>query len=193
MARGPWLRVTVWLGVAALAVHHLRYLLAFGERSGEELAEQGHAYLLVVAPLAAAAFAGVLAQVLIRALAGPADRSQAAGRGLCSSTVACAVAVLAIYVGQEAFEGILAPGHAGGFAGIFEEGGWLAIPLAALGGLLVALALRAGEGSLAARLPLGLRPARRVADRMPAPRAPSPRRLAPLAALLAGRAPPLPG
>ena len=93
MIRGSSLRVTVWLGVAALAVHHLRYLLVFGERSGEELAEQGHAYLLVVAPLAAAAFAAVLAHVLVRALAGPADRSQAAEHGLCSSTVACAGAV----------------------------------------------------------------------------------------------------
>lgn len=192
MARGSWLRVTVWLGVTALAVHHLRYLLAFGERSGEELAEQGHAYLLVVAPLAAAAFAGVLAHVLIRALAGPADRSQAAGCGLCASTVACAVAILAIYVGQEAIEGILAPGHAGGFAGIFEERGWLAIPLAAIAAPPVALAMRAGEGSLAARIPLAPPPGRRVDDRGPAPRAAFSRRLAPLAARLAGRAPPLP-
>ncbi len=193
MARDSWRRLAVLLAVASLAVHHLRYLIAFGEGSGEQLAGRGHAYLLVVAPLAVAVFAAVVAQLLLRTIAAaPRERELSRPLGLVGSTLACAGAVLAIYVGQETLEGLLAPGHAGGWAGVFADGGWIAVPLAAATGLPVALAFRAGDGALSSRIALALPAARRAADRQLTPRPPFVRQPDPLAAGLAGRAPPLP-
>ena len=58
------IRAAALIAVGALAVHDLRYLIAYRGGAGEELAVQGHAYLRLATPLiagllvlAAAAFA----------------------------------------------------------------------------------------------------------------------------------------
>ena len=95
------------------------------------------------------------------------------------------VALLAIFMVQESFEVAVA-------GGAIDRGAWIALPLAiAIGGLiaLVLRSARAVEGGIRPWSPVAYEfsPARRIA--VPAPVS---RRLdAPLARLLAGRAPPL--
>jgi hypothetical protein len=95
------------------------------------------------------------------------------------------VALLAIFMVQESFEVALA-------GGAVDRGAWIALPLAvAIGGLIALLlrSARAVEGGIRPWSPVAFEfpPARRIA--VPAPVS---RRLgAPLARLLAGRAPPL--
>ena len=51
--RPSTLRVTAFLLVAALGVHELRYVLAYGGRASDELAHQGHGYLMTLTPWSA--------------------------------------------------------------------------------------------------------------------------------------------
>src|SRR3954452_20216555 len=62
--RAAWSRLAALLCAGALAVHELRYLLAFGAGSGRALAHDGHAYLGAINPLVAVLVAGVLAQLM---------------------------------------------------------------------------------------------------------------------------------
>ena len=66
------------------------------------------------------------------------------------------------YCFQESLEGVLTTGHPGGVAGVLGHGGWAAAPLAAVIGLIVALALRTADRAieLAAEAPLRVRPSR---------------------------------
>lgn len=57
-----------------------------------------------------------------------------------------ALGIVAVFCAQELIEGALVAGHAGGLAAIFSSGGWAAVPLAALFGLLAALVDRGIEG-----------------------------------------------
>lgn len=137
------LRGAALLPGAALVVHRLRYELAFGSHAGERLAAQGHAYLSSLTPwvvlLGALAVGGSLGRLASRAAAG-------GGGGARGSFVrvwaAAALALVAIYVGQELLEGFFATGHPGGLAGVLGGGGWCALPSALLVGGLLALALR---------------------------------------------------
>ena len=101
-------------------------------------------------------------------------------------------ALLAMFVVQETLEGLLAPGHPAGFAAVFGHGGWLALPLAAAVGALIALALRGA----AATEPLAAAPAgwlRWPTEPFMAQAAPAfaRPRLDVLARFLAGRGPPI--
>ncbi len=188
------LRVAVLIGSAALGVHESRYLLAYGGRSGEELARQGHAYVSFVTPLVAGLLALAAVQ-LLTAVTRARDTGAAPGARppLWKLWLFASAVLLSVYVGQELLEGALSDGHAHGVAAVFAHGGWVCAPLALGFGALVALGLRGAELAVRAA-------ARRAALRRPL-RAPSaaPRRPAqvfarassPLAAKLAGRAPPL--
>jgi hypothetical protein len=102
-------------------------------------------------------------------------------------------ALLAIYIAQEMFEGILLAGHPAGPAAVLANGGWLALPLAIAIGALAALLASALEGVERA---IALVHARRVRSRPPAVRGrPLPARTlrlssSPLAFGLARRPPP---
>jgi hypothetical protein len=127
--RGQSLRLSALLSSGAVGVHELRYLLAYGDRAGQELAHQGHGYMTVVVPLIALAFTGFLAHVVWCLVAGrPTQRQWRRG----SLTLIFASALLAVYTGQELLEGQLAAGHAGGLSGVFGSGGWVALPLCLL-------------------------------------------------------------
>jgi hypothetical protein len=145
------IRAGALIAVGALGVHDLRYLLAYRGHAGQELALQGHGYLRLATPLiaglvvlAAAAFATRLA----RAYTGGGGED----RRLPSTSRMWALAsalLVAIYSCQEWMEGLLATGHPAGLSAPFSHGGWLAIPLAVVIGLLVALALRGAAAAIA--------------------------------------------
>jgi hypothetical protein len=188
-------RAAALMPAAVLTVHQLRFQLAFGDRTGGRLAEEGHQYLVALAPLAAmlvAIAAGLFAARLARAWDGE-EGDGGALPSLLRLTLVIGAALLAIYCCQELLEGALSTGHPGGLQGVFGEGGWLAVPLSLALGTVVALALRGAGAAIrwaATRARSPSRPHRRP---VPAPR---PRRIvlprtAPLAATAAGRAPPL--
>jgi hypothetical protein len=124
---------------AAVAVHQLRYWLAYGSRANTELAEQGHSYLHSLVPwtifgiaVGAGLFLRRLGAVLKARSAPEASRLPAGGLWL-----ATWIWLVAIYATQETLEAFLATGHPAGFAGVFGHGGWWAIPAAAAVALVV--------------------------------------------------------
>jgi len=187
------------LGVAlfpfgAVAVHQLRYQLAFGADASRELTDQGHAYLHELTPwivLAVAVGAGGLLARLARAWrSGESER----GRCLAALWALTSAALFSIYVGQEFLEGLLASGHPQGLAGILGDGGLWALPASIAVGGLLALLVRGGRALVARVARLGRRRPRVAAARAPkgavGPARVALPRLAPLAGASAGRAPP---
>jgi hypothetical protein len=138
----PALRATALLALGALAVHELRYALAYGSDAGQALARQGHGYLGELAPaLFVLAISAILGRLVAAALGGvrEADPARASAR---HTTLAFAAALLVIFCAQELVEGAVFAGHPGGLAAIFAHGGWLALPLALATGFLAARADR---------------------------------------------------
>ena len=124
----------------ALAVHQLRFWLAFGGHASAELASQGHAYLHSVVPwivlLLGVAVGGFL-WALGRSLTGQRSTPRYT-LSLTALWLVCSVCLIAIYVTQEFLEGLFATGHPEGLAGIFGYGGWWSIPAALSVGLVLA-------------------------------------------------------
>jgi hypothetical protein len=183
-------RGLVLLPAGAFVVHQLRYSLGYGPQAGAQLADQGHAYLGSLVPWLVLASAGAFGSTLARIAA--AQRSGRTRRVYPFATVwaTSAIALVAIYAGQESLEGIFAAGHPGGLAGVFGHGGWWSLPAAVAVALVIALLVRVG----AALERAAARPMQFVF-------APSPARLwrprtlqlvapRPLAFAVAGRAPP---
>jgi hypothetical protein len=183
--------------LAALLVHQLRYLLAFGSQAGLQVARQGHAYLHSLVPwlvlLLSLAVGGFL-WALGRALAGHRSPSRYTA-SLLGLWAACTGCLIAIFVVQESLEGLLAVGHPAGLAGVFGYGGWWALPAAACVGLVLATIFHGARWVLdeAARL------ARCARRRVPRPERPlahpahtATARLTPLADGWSGRGPPAP-
>lgn len=186
------LRITAGLSAGALAVHELRYRLAYGNDAAAALQHQGHAYLNVATPVIGMVLACLLGHLLHSLCArterhgGPAPSRLVAGVGFASG-------LLAIYTAQELLEGVLATGHPPGLAGVFGHGGWLAVPLSALVGAGLSLLVKvvravAARARVAGRVSPIAVPAGGVA--MPPAVVSSPRG-ALLARHLAGRAPPV--
>ncbi len=180
---------------AAIAVHQLRYLLAFGGTASVQLERQGHSYLHSVAPWIAVALAGavgVFLSALGRAMNGQTSAPRY-GLSLAALWMVCAASLVAIYSGQEFLEGLLATGHPAGLVGIFGYGGWWAIPAALCVGLVLATILHGARWVLR-------EVATRSARTAPSPSSPpaalsrpagiSVPRLAPLALGWCGRGPP---
>lgn len=139
-------RGLVLLPVGALAVHQLRYTLAYGSQASNQLADQGHAYLAALVPwlvlLAAAGLGSFVARLArARRLGGGEGRAQPFLR----LWAATGVGLVAIYSLQELLEGLLASGHPPGLAGIFGHGGWWSLPVAALVALATVTLLRIGR------------------------------------------------
>ncbi|MGA9860084.1 MAG: hypothetical protein WBQ18_19620 [Solirubrobacteraceae bacterium] len=180
---------------AALAVHQLRYLLAYGGGAGLELQRQGHSYLHSVLPwivlatgLAVGAFLSALGQALDGHTSTPRFALSLGGLWL-----TCTACLIAIYAGQEFLEGMWATGHPAGVAGIFGYGGWWAIPAAGCVGLVLAALLHGARWALhevAARRAVEPSPAPRARGVMPWPDAIDLPRPVPLALGWCGRGPP---
>jgi hypothetical protein len=138
-------RAAALLSLGALAVHQLRYLLAYGHDAEWALSEQGHAYLSHFGGIAV----GLGLAVLLGTLLAPAARRRLAGTG-CRGMLRFVAplytaALLASFCSQEIAEGALSSGHPDGLNAAVANGGWIAIPLAILVGLLCALGTRALE------------------------------------------------
>ena len=208
----PRLRAAALMPAAVLTVHQLRYLLAFGGGTGQELEQEGHQYLgALAAPIAMSV--AILVGLFLARLAsawregegddagrrGAAERSPSgaravsAWRGFLRLALTIGAALLALYSCQELLEGMLSSGHPGGFEGVFGDGGWWAVPLSLVCGLAIAAALRGARAAIRWAAARHRRP--KISYGRPAPVL-RPRRLAlprpvPLAGAAAGRAPPL--
>ncbi len=131
------IRLASILAVGVFALHQLRYLIAVGGSSAAE----GHRYMAdLLPPLSVLVLAAVLA-TLLRGTEG----ASSARTPLARRMALFAGALLAIYVGQELLEGLMA-GHSTGLAGLLAGGGWVALPLAVAIGALAALLAHVLEG-----------------------------------------------
>lgn len=132
-------RTAALIALGAMAVHQLRYRLADGSRTGQVLAEQGHAYLTGALPILAAFVLSALAASLLPALAGRIPGSPASFR---ARAIGFALSLFCVFAAQESLEGLFSAGHPSGIAAVLSGGGWLAVPLAILVGCMCALAER---------------------------------------------------
>jgi hypothetical protein len=179
---------------AALAVHELRFVLAFGGHAGVELQRQGHSYLHSLVPwivLLLAASVGGFLWALGQALSGQRSLPRYT-LSLAGLWLVCSAALVAIYVSQEFLEGVFATGHPGGLAGIFGYGGWWSVPASLCVGLVLAIAFHGARWVLDAVAKRRARPGtvRPRAVAVPVPRNALLPRLPPLAEGWSGRGPP---
>jgi hypothetical protein len=127
-------RLASILAVGAFALHQLRYLVALGGSSAAE----GHRYMAdLLPPISVLVLAAILA-TLVRGTEG----ASPARAPLARRIAVFAGALLAIYVGQELLEGLMAAGHSADLAALLTDGGWIALPLAVAIGALAALLAR---------------------------------------------------
>jgi len=145
------IRAAALISVGALAVHDLRYLLAYRGGAAEELSLTGHGYLGDVTPLATGALALAIAAFAWRLLNPHVEESRLPSTSRMWAFLSGVL--ITIYACQEWVEGQLSSGHAAGLAGIFGGGGWLAVPLALAMALVIALLLRGAEAAIAHAAP----------------------------------------
>lgn len=175
------------IALGAFAVHQLRYLLAYGASTDDELARQGHTYLAHAMPLLFGIGLAALTARLVRgAISGKAPLAE---RRIKATSYAIGIA--AVFCCQELMEGALVAGHATGLAAIFSAGGWAAMPLAAIFGVLAALIDR-GIEAIEVLASTGAAQEHSAPSKVRAPESPARlgRRLSPLAFGLARRPPP---
>ena len=139
-------RLAAILAVGAVALHQLRYLIAPGVSSSAALSSHGYMTDLM-APIAVLVLAAAMA-TLIRGTEGARPTRAPLGRRI----ALFALALLAIYVGQETLEALVTTGQLASLGATLAGGGWIALPLAlGIGGLgaLLARALEAVERAIA--------------------------------------------
>jgi hypothetical protein len=136
----------------ALVVHQLRFATEFRGGWGEALAQQGHGYLTLVAPLVIVALAAAGFLFLVELHRAQRGRPFADGppreRPFWVSWLLTALLISAIYVGQELAEGILASGHPPGLVGVVGEGGWTAFAFAFALAAPISLLLRRAAAAI---------------------------------------------
>ena len=132
------LRLASILAVGAFALHQLRYLIAAADPSAAE----GHRYMADLLPPVSVLVLAAIVATLLRGTEGasPARAPLARRAGVFAS------ALLAIYLGQELLEGLMASSHSASLVAFFADGGWVALPLALAIGALAALLVRLLEG-----------------------------------------------
>jgi hypothetical protein len=130
------------LPAGALAVHQLRFLLAFGGGASSNLSRQGHSYLHSLVPwivLLMGIAVGAFLWALGRAMEGQRSVSRYS-LSLAALWAICSLCLLSIYATQEFLEGMFATGHPAGLAGIFGYGGgWSILASASVGLVLAAI------------------------------------------------------
>jgi hypothetical protein len=179
---------------AALAVHQLRYHLAYGSHARRELEAQGHAYLHSLAPWIVMLAALTFGAFVIRVAHAWRTRSGSAigPRRTIRLWALTSLGLVTIYACQELLEGFAASGHPVGISGVFGGGGVWAIAAAIAVGGVMTLLVRGASAAIelvAAARPDWRRPRalRTSAKRLPDAAL---RLVDPLAASAAGRAPP---
>jgi len=186
------LRAAALVSGGVLAVHQLRYLIGYGHQSHDALQMQGHAYLAFFVPAVVVALT-LCAASLVGALVRAEPRAPTPERPDWRRLWAVSAAVLLLfYVMQEGLEGVFQSGHPGGLGSVVGHGGWMAIPLAALVGLVIAVLL---GGAAAAVRRVARLVARRLGRAAPEPARPGHHQPTPsldlFARFLVGRGPPL--
>src|SRR5262245_6199704 len=180
------------LPAAALAVHELRYRLAYGTEADSALAAQGHGYLDSLAPwlvLVLGLALGAFVMRVARALAGRAEAQPR--RSFAALWLLATVSLVAIYAVQESLEGVFAAGHPSGLPGLYGNGGWWSLGLAVVLGAAVAGLLRLASAVVAAAVRVARAPRRwPAAAPAPRPRSAELSLRGVLASAAAGRAPP---
>jgi hypothetical protein len=181
---------------ATLAVHELRYLLAFGGGASHELAERGDTYVGWLAPLCVLVLAAPLGAVVGRVSAAWQGRESGRARGCRGRLLqwlALGLVLLGCFCFQEVVEQLVEPQHPVGLSGIFGDGGLWAVP-AAFGLAAVLTLLMAGTQAVVSRIARRrVRPVvalRSAACAVRLPCVPCLVAAAPLAGGAAGRAPP---
>jgi hypothetical protein len=150
------------LPAAALAVHELRYRLAYGDEAGQVLAAEGHGYVNSVAPWLVLLLAVGLGAFLVRvARVAAGRRDSAPRRSFVGLWLLAATSLFAIYGVQELLEGMFATGHPSGLAGVVGSGGWWALGASLVLGAVVAALLRFASAVVAVAARLGVQPVRR--------------------------------
>lgn len=145
---GSIARAATTLLAGVLAAHELQSLITYSGDVHQALDHQGHPYLAVVTPVVGAALAvGLTSLFVLLARAWSSKRSVLSRRRV---WLAASVALLTIYVAQEALEGWLAAGHTAGVAGVLGKGGLVALVLA--GGVAGLVTFALGAASLAVAL-----------------------------------------
>ena len=179
------------LPAAAIAVHQLRYWLAYGPRANAELAAQGHSYLHSLVPwtIFALAAGGGLFLRRLAAAARTGRQCDLRRRSALGLWLASWLGLLAVYATQEALEELLATGHPAGFAGVVGHGGWWAVPVAAVVAAVVVALLLLGR-ALLRYAASAARPRVRPSVDGVVPAGVAAGRVRPLARAAAGRAPP---
>jgi hypothetical protein len=125
------------LALGAFALHQLRYLIA-----GSSSATESHRYMTDLLPALSVLILAAILATLIRGTEGVAPSRVPLARRV----AVFASALLAIYIGQELLEGLIAAGHPAGVAAVLAGGGWIVLPLAVTIGALSALIAHALEG-----------------------------------------------
>ena len=180
--------------VASLGLHSLRASAGWGGHAHGEL-DAAHAYVPVAtwAVLLAAALVTVHFVFRLTTRAGAEPSSRDAPWGLLRSWWWVSVTLIFICVGQEALEHVWVTGTVPPVDHALTAGGWTVVPLAALAGAVVTAAswgsdaaLKLAYSSARTRVPQALSCG--LDRRLPTEH---PLRREPLAALPAGRAPPL--
>jgi hypothetical protein len=132
-------RLAAILAVGAFALHQLRYLIAPGASSSAALSSHGYMTDLM-APIAVLVLAAAMATLIRGTEVALPTRAPLGGRiGL------FALALLAIYAGQESLEALLTTGDLATAGETLVAGGWIALPLAFAIGSLGAVLARALE------------------------------------------------
>jgi hypothetical protein len=150
------LRFAALLAGGAFALHQLRYLIGYGNRSHGQLGAQGHSYMTLLGPLVAVALMLVAAEFCARLIDARAARPPGRLPRLRQLWAVATTCLAVAYATQETLEGALSAGHPGGVGAVVGHGGWVALPLAVAFGLAVALIARAGQRAieLAAEAPI---------------------------------------
>jgi hypothetical protein len=139
-------RQAALVSIGVFVVHELRYAIGYGSNANEQLAIQGHAYLGVAFTVLAPAAIALVALSLVGAAHLPMRSGFSARTRLATGAFLNAAIVLAIFSGQELVEGLLATHHPAGVGALMAHGGWVAAPLAAVLGCLLALLQRGLAG-----------------------------------------------
>jgi hypothetical protein len=187
---GGWWRGALALPAGVLAVHQLRYVLAYGAGAGHELRAHGDTYVGSAVPVVALLLAVASIGALLRFATAWRDGEQvpAKRRRWWSMWLTTMLVLLAGFCLLELLE-VAAEAQHPGLASIFGDGGWWALPAAASVAALLTLVVRGGRALL--RLIAG---GRRHAVRAGSPsglaRSHLRARLDVLASCAAGRAPP---
>ncbi len=177
---------------AVLAVHELRYLLAYGSHAGSELSAHGDRYVATAAVITIALVALALTIGLLRlvAVARGASKPYTADAPLWLLWLGLTLALVAGFWALEALEAAFEPHHVGGVLGAFGNGGWWALPAAAFVAAVMAVLARGGRALLAIVARGHLTRRRGVTARWHPPSLAAALVRPPMASCAAGRAPP---